>query len=352
MHRPGNGIGPVPSANRVAMGRAAAGLCVVGGLLGLLMAALPGEPARGADLQGSVAAVLALVAGCALFRWARALSPVVYDVLSVLFVVTTCAQLRLVAADEQIIPGELILAPIAVFAAAFRPPRSGAVVAVAMAVGLAWAYSVLPVPWGEQAVRFVVVMGFLCLLGALVFHLRRRVVALVGALEEAARTDALTGLANRRAFDEALTREFAVATRASRPMCVVMADVDHFKQYNDRFGHAAGDAVLVNVARTLALNTRPGDVVARLGGEEFALALPGIAVEQALAVVARIADALRAVSEDDGRVTCSFGVAEIGTDGPGGVLRRADAALYRAKTAGRDRCEVGNRSDGGVDTLG
>ena len=158
-------------------------------------------------------------------------------------------------------------------------------------------------------------------------------------------TDGLTGLANRRAFEEAIAREFSRSSRYARPMSLLMIDVDHFKRVNDVHGHLAGDAALRQVGATLRGSIRRDDLAGRLGGEEFAVLLPEIDLPDAV----RVAEKLRAIVRDrrvvfEGAViplTISVGVA---TRGPGDrqpadLVRRADEALYAAKRAGRDRVE-------------
>jgi diguanylate cyclase (GGDEF)-like protein/PAS domain S-box-containing protein len=155
---------------------------------------------------------------------------------------------------------------------------------------------------------------------------------LLARLEAVARTDDLTGLANRRAWDEHLPRELARAHREGRPLCVAMIDLDHFKDYNDERGHQAGDRLLKEVASTWREMLRPSDLLARYGGEEFGLLLPHCTVDRGLEVVER----LRTITVAG--QTCSAGVA--GWDGdetPESLVSRADGALYEAKKAGRDR---------------
>jgi diguanylate cyclase (GGDEF)-like protein/hemerythrin-like metal-binding protein len=155
-------------------------------------------------------------------------------------------------------------------------------------------------------------------------------------------TDALTGVANRQAFDEAIGREVARARRFRQPLAVVLLDLDHFKQVNDRHGHAGGDQVLVGAAHLFAERVRESDLVARWGGEEFAVVTP---MTDAAGAV-RLAEKLRGLLEVEphgrvGPVTASFGVAELRADDTvQTMLRRADAALYEAKAAGRNlvRC--------------
>jgi diguanylate cyclase (GGDEF)-like protein len=163
--------------------------------------------------------------------------------------------------------------------------------------------------------------------------------------EVQARTDALTGLPNRRAFYERARGLWATAQRRARPLCVVMLDIDHFKDFNDRHGHEGGDRVLVLVAELLLRSCREGDVPCRWGGEEFLLMLPETEFEQGLA----FAERLRAAVESSGislgsqRVflTISLGVAPIGPKGLDDTLEdligAADQNLYRAKSEGRNR---------------
>lgn len=165
-------------------------------------------------------------------------------------------------------------------------------------------------------------------------------------LEQLATLDGLTGLHNRRWLDAAFARRLARARDARRPVSLLMIDLDHFKQLNDRHGHLAGDAVLRRTARRLAETVRPEDLLARYGGEEFAVLLPDTAVDNAVTAAERLRHTVSAppdpaLGEEAPRVTISVGVATAN----GGVtlpdlLTAADAALYRAKQAGRDRVSV------------
>lgn len=162
------------------------------------------------------------------------------------------------------------------------------------------------------------------------------------AERRAARTDALTNIANRRHLDDELPRLFERARAAREPLAVALVDADHFKRVNDDFSHAAGDAVLRRVAALLAGALGPGALCARYGGEEFALALPGADAARALAEVER---ARAAVERFDWasiapglRVTVSAGVADaVLAPDAAAALARADEALYRAKRTGRNR---------------
>jgi diguanylate cyclase (GGDEF)-like protein/PAS domain S-box-containing protein len=155
---------------------------------------------------------------------------------------------------------------------------------------------------------------------------------LLQRVEAIARTDELTGMANRRAWDEELRRELARAARTGHSLCVVLLDLDHFKRFNDEHGHQAGDALLRDAAIAWRMRIRVTDFIARYGGEEFALVLPDCPRDEALTILER----LRA-SIPEGQ-TCSAGVAYWdGSESPESLVGRADAALYEAKRAGRDR---------------
>ncbi len=160
---------------------------------------------------------------------------------------------------------------------------------------------------------------------------------LLARLEHLSLSDPLTGLGNRRAFDDALAVEMARARRAGGSMGVVILDVDHFKQFNDQHGHQAGDDALVTVARVLAQEARAEDRACRIGGEEFALLLPGADDSTAAAVAERVRRAVESNTAPVAGVTVSLGVAASRGDDPRGLLESADARLYVAKSAGRNR---------------
>ena len=160
------------------------------------------------------------------------------------------------------------------------------------------------------------------------------------ALDLQARTDALTGLLNRRGFETQMAFAMALARRSTRPLSVIAVDVDHFKRVNDTYGHEAGDEVLRRLARTLETRLRGSDVIARLGGEEFVALLPDTDLEGARAIAQTLVTAM-AQQQDPvvGTITVSAGVASMrGADDTGAaILRRSDIALYEAKGQGRNR---------------
>jgi diguanylate cyclase (GGDEF)-like protein len=155
---------------------------------------------------------------------------------------------------------------------------------------------------------------------------------LLGRLEIAARTDDLTGLLNRRAWDEELGREIARADRSGAALCVAVLDLDRFKEYNDSHGHQGGDRFLKQIAGAWSERLRTGDILARYGGEEFALALPGTNLDHAQELIERLRECLPE------HQTCSVGVCLWdGEESAEHLTARADTLLYAAKAAGRDR---------------
>jgi diguanylate cyclase (GGDEF)-like protein len=158
------------------------------------------------------------------------------------------------------------------------------------------------------------------------------------SLEQLAARDALTGLVNRRVFEETLVREIARSKRTREPLSLVVVDVDHFKRVNDTHGHHVGDEVLRHVGKALGASVRASDLVARFGGEEFVALLPGCGPADAY----KVAENLRTAVAADGPpvpVTASAGVASYPTQATDGtsLFEAADAALYEAKREGRDR---------------
>jgi two-component system, cell cycle response regulator len=164
-------------------------------------------------------------------------------------------------------------------------------------------------------------------------------------LARQATTDALTGIANRAKFNEALGVEFSRVRRYGFPLTVVLFDIDHFKRVNDTFGHTIGDVVLKELAQRVSTGLRQEDMVARWGGEEFVVLLSHADLENGAVVAERLRNK---VALDPfttaGPVTCSFGVAQFQTEDDGKtLLERADKALYRAKENGRNRVEKEER---------
>ncbi|TXC85533.1 GGDEF domain-containing protein [Paraburkholderia azotifigens] len=187
-----------------------------------------------------------------------------------------------------------------------------------------------------------------CVLVWNVTVLYRRLFEAHASLLQMSVRDALTGIYNRSYFNEQFHKEFDRARRHRLPLSLIMIDVDHFKQYNDAFGHLEGDACLVAVASALAGTVRrPGDFVARYGGEEFAIVLPDTGQRDAGAIAERAREAVLRLGLETqtafGCVTVSAGCATLtegNVNGPDELVDAADAALYRAKGAGRNRSHL------------
>jgi len=181
------------------------------------------------------------------------------------------------------------------------------------------------------------------LLCALVYPLRNAL-SYKQAVEMASR-DPLTGVHNRMAMDNSLAREIDLAQRQDLPLSILVIDIDHFKVFNDEFGHAFGDDVLVAVSQTIANTVRRSDLLFRFGGEEFVVLASHTSDNGAMLLAERIRENIAALQTVRGRTTrisVSIGVAQLGDkEDAGGLFGRADHALYKAKNSGRNRSELG-----------
>jgi diguanylate cyclase (GGDEF)-like protein len=220
--------------------------------------------------------------------------------------------------------------------------RRGAISIVAC-VGAAHATTLLLLPAASSYPgRWVDVMVSVSVVAVVILTLVHRNDLLLTRLADEARTDALTGLLNRRGFEERAVFELAHARREAHPIAAVMFDIDYFKRINDERGHEIGDRVLARIGGLLAAHARDIDVVARLGGEEFVVLLPGCASYDAAVFAERVRAALAA---DDGAglpvVRVSAGVlSALAPSNIEAMLQGADAALYSAKRAGRNRTAI------------
>ncbi|MGY1730599.1 diguanylate cyclase [Geodermatophilus sp. SYSU D01045] len=340
---PDDVLGPGGPENRVAALLLAV-LLVVGGLTGLVNLALDGVVREGAtgvtygaSMAACVLAAVPLIVRRRIGLWQTFGLVLLGDL--VYAVVALCIEDPVRYATPLV-----LLFPSVVAAWFLRPWMLGvhmAATPVAVAVAVQHSYA----STAGLAVQVAVSAGMLDLVAVGVHLLRRRERRLLAATEAQSRRDPLTGLANRRHLVEEASRIWRQARREGQRVAAMVIDLDHFKQVNDRHGHAAGDTVLQAVARALADTVRPSDVLARIGGEELVvLGLVGDPGEAAH-LAERLRLAVRATRQQHGHaVTASIGVALTrpvdGEDAPAALWRlvdRADAAMYRAKQAGRDR---------------
>src|SRR3954464_10657232 len=227
-------------------------------------------------------------------------------------------------------------------AAYFFPPTH--VVGHVAVTGITYAFALDSVPGSDRAQRWLLLFGVVLLIALMAATLRERVNRLIARLADAARTDPLTGLLNRRGFQELMEVETERALRSSRPLSIVVGDLDHFKHLNDRLGHAAGDLALRRFAEISTSASRRIDAVARIGGEEFALLLPDTEQHAAYLLAERLRRAVKEPSADGELPSVSFGVASFPSHAAdaAALMHAADQALYAAKAMGRDRSVIYN----------
>jgi len=248
------------------------------------------------------------------------------------------------AHNEPDLSGEMLYIWLGLYSAYFFTPRiAAAQLALISSAYLAVLLGTAPVE-AVPAAWFTLV-GILFPAAGLLRAMRDGVTSLVARLSEAALTDTLTGLRNRLALDQELHAEVERAVRADTPLSLVIGDLDYFKSVNDRLGHRAGDEALVRAGRVLLRHRRAGDSIARTGGEEFTILLPGATEHEAYLVSERMRAAVeREFADDPAGLTFSFGIATYPNHGRSAdsVLEAADQALYAAKALGRNRCVIFN----------
>lgn len=248
------------------------------------------------------------------------------------------------AEQEPALSGEMLYIWLGLYAAYFFSTRQAALQLAFMAS----AYLVVllaTTPLDSVAAGWLTLVGILFPAAGVLRVVRDGVRQLVNRLSEAALTDTLTGLRNRLALDRELHTEVERTEDSGVPLSVVIGDLDYFKSVNDRLGHRAGDEALVRAAKVLLRHRRGGDCIARTGGEEFTILLPGVTEHEAYLVAENIRTAVEHEFRADPAVlTFSFGIATYPDHGGSAdsVLEAADQALYAAKALGRNRCVIFN----------
>jgi diguanylate cyclase (GGDEF)-like protein len=290
--------------------------------------------ASGRELFG-VALMVVTVALTAVIPWERL--PRRADAIPPLTIIAAVSLLRSATMVPQSVWAPVMMLPL--FWLGLHHSRRQLLVGLGLAGALTVLGKVLGVQPGDDSWAYTMlefsVVPPLCLTVQRIVADQRRLSRRMMAI---ASIDPLTGIRNRRTLDDELRRGLALAARQEQPVCVAMLDLDHFKKYNDAFGHAAGDALLVKAAKAWSRQLRRSDLLCRYGGEEFAVLLPVCHAEEAATVL----DRLRIVTPD--AQTCSVGVAEWdGVEEPSALLGRADAALYAAKNGGRNQVVVSGR---------
>jgi two-component system cell cycle response regulator len=337
-HAPG--VPPVEPSTRFAA-RVAAGMFAGLAVLLVILAAL-----TGGDVPAAVR--FAIPAACALASVALHVNSdrIVQSTLHAAAALgTLLVTANLLLADDTL-SGEFLYAWLALYAAYFFPIRQ-AVFQIAL-MGAAYLAVLIDTnaSAGDVVASWSALLGVVVPVAVLLRVVRGGVTQLVRSLSEAARTDPLTQLKNRLALDQEIDEQLERARRDGRPLTVVVGDLDHFKFVNDQLGHRAGDRALVRVARILNRHGRAADTIARTGGEEFTLLLPGSSEHEAFQAAERMRSAMASeFAGDPVPITFSFGIACFPDHGPTSdiLIESADQALYAAKALGRNRAIIFNR---------
>jgi diguanylate cyclase (GGDEF)-like protein len=326
------------SADRGLMACTFGTLALVSAVLGVLMVVINAKPRDHTIVWIIVAIELAIASVC--FGGYRRLP--IWSFHAMLAVAIVCITLSAIA---EPVAGQGVMALYVLWVVLLAGLFFGGRAALAYtAIAVAGFSAVLFAKGNPYAPNFAVgTAAAMASAGLVVGLLRARLEQLATDLGRDARTDTVTGLLNRRGFNERCDAELARAARDGLPISVVVCDIDHFKRVNDEFGHERGDVALRTAAWAMRSSVRLVDVVGRLGGEEFGIVLPGADQEAALTVADRVREKVRTTFADNPvSLTVSCGVATVGETEPrrDALLRAADRALYEAKGLGRDRSVV------------
>jgi diguanylate cyclase (GGDEF)-like protein len=318
------------------MGRTAGGVFCAGGMLSLIGDLLPHSPHANVTAFWIIGTVTLLL-GFACLRWSKLLPEWTYGLLML------CASALISLAvyfDGERFGGKPVLDEvlymwIALYCGYFFTRRH--IVFQTAAIAVLYALALVEIHPGPSGVtRWTILVMMVSVIATAVHLLKRQSDGLVAELNHTASTDSVTGLLNRRGFDQQLELEMLRCSRLGSTAALLLCDLDRLKLVNDTFGHPAGDAALAAVAGILLQGKRQIDAAARIGGDEFALLLPGCSAHDAAQLAARLSAAIsRQRDPGSGMLSASFGVAECPRDATttAELLAKADSSLYLAKRA-------------------
>jgi len=316
------------------MGRTAGGMFCAGGALALIGDLLPHSLHANVTAFG-VIGTLTLLLGFACLRWSKSLPEWTYP--PMMLYATTLISVAVYFNGERFggkpVLDEVLYVWIALYFGYFFTRRQ--IVFQTAAIAIAYALALVEIHPGPSGVtRWTIMVMMVSVVAAAVHLLKRQSDSLVAELNHTASTDSTTGLLNRRGFGQQLELELERCSRVGSNAALLLCDLDRLKLLNDRFGHAAGDDALVAIASILVTGKRSIDAAARIGGDEFALLLPGCSANDAAKLAERLSRAVSRVRDPgDDTLSASFGVAEFPRDATTAteLLAKADSSLYRAK---------------------
>jgi len=335
-------------ADRAAMAKAALGCVSFGAVILLVSLALPDSPAR--DEQGlAVTAAIATMVAIGLALSLNHVSEWLLNLGNAGGAVIATAAIYFWGEDS--LYGAVPYLLPALYASCFLSLR-WAVVHIGFIGALLAMLLIVRDPAYTPLASWGATIGTVAAGAILVAGIRRRTGAELSSLADAALRDPLTGLLNRRGFEQAFDTELERARRTGQPLSVIVGDLDHFKELNDRFGHAAGDDALRRVGLAFSTGERSWDTAARVGGEEFAVIAPDTDEHGAYIISERVRTAIEEsfAEECEAEITGSFGIVSFPVHGqtPGALLKAADQALYAAKRLGRNRSVISSAEVPGI----
>jgi diguanylate cyclase (GGDEF)-like protein len=331
---PGDTAAELPPPRGLTIGRTAGGLFCAGGALSLLGDVLPHSPQANVTAFWVIGALTSLL-GLACLRWSERLPLRVYPALMVYAaaVISVAVYFDGERLGGRPVLDEVLYVWIALFFGYFFTRRQ--IIFQTAMIAVAYAIALVEIHSGPSGVtRWIIVVMMVSVVATAVHLLKRESDRLVAELHDTARTDPITGLLNRRGFDGQLELELARASRLGFTVSLLLCDLDRLKLVNDTFGHPAGDTALAAVAATLVNGVRRIDTTARIGGDEFAVLLPGSSGTDGLMLATRLSEAVSRLRDPGGdTLSASFGVAEFPADATTTteLLAKADSSLYFAK---------------------